>query len=572
MYKKNFNPHLQNDKLEKYLSQVFSLHKEYSNLTPYMKKNVLNISQAWILNLRKRQKLAKEYYQKEFNKQAYLITPLNPNAYTYSEKTEKIAKVPEILTYNSARIAIKLLEKENIINVERGSIYKLYKRRKKYYHPCTRIYLNTPFAWFTKLNYSDFDLIYLTLPHRDPQDNAKIKINEEERIRASEFENKQVNKINQVFKKANYPDLQYTRYFGYNESEYGRFYNSFQFLSSEERKELLKRMNWVEIDYKSFNPSICYFLSTGQHLTEDPYEKILIKLGLPIEYKKVIKTLFLSLFGSKSKKICLKSITNILCDYGIYINQPFTISLFDNKIKTFLKQKDLKENIKIKQYNDNPVNKYKLNFKDTVFVKEEFFKRFLKKFNLPLDTPHYVINSKYLYKLICEEHKEINNFFAVDACKQLQNIESQIIYKLMLKQIKHNILPLSIHDCVIVPKEYETLFINYSNTIKNEVLLKLYQNPQIFQNSTQISQNSKKLQNSIFLFKKYKLLKKREEREEGRKEKKQQPTHIKINITLYSYRGPPLILNFLYKTLNNNYFYNKIEKIKTFSFRERSFY
>lgn len=68
---------------------------------------------------------------------------------------------------------------------------------------------------------------------------------------------------------------------------------------------------------------------------------------------------------------------------------------------------------------------------------------------------------------VFESYKYLKKYLYYNSSYFTQNIESNIISKLMLEMIKDNILPISIHDCIIIPSQYE----NKYKLLMNQLLI-----------------------------------------------------------------------------------------------------
>jgi hypothetical protein len=126
---------------------------------------------------------------------------------------------------------------------------------------------------------------------------------------------------------------------------------------------------------------------------------------------------------------------------------------------------------------------------------------------------HYQLNALVIINSIEKVHNKISSYFYSDCSAFTQFSESTIIYNLMLEQIKYGILPLSIHDSIIVPKQYKELFENlmikyfleYVRTSKNFISKNiLYINTLIYKKYLIIRNIIKKLNlniiyNNIFI-------------------------------------------------------------------------
>jgi len=366
----------------------------------------------------------------------YILVPQSPNEYTKLKSTNL-----NKYSYSSMQLGLKILKYYNLIYVQKGK--RKNKETKKLKGICTKIYLNDVSKWkVSKETTLHFFTYFNCFPLQTPN-YIFIRHNNKQKILKNKELDHSFNKINNFLKEKNLPQLQYKRIFINDLTKGGRYYNSFQFVPSYLRKQLLDFLEWEEIDFKSFNPSICYILEKISY-NEDLYEKILKELPIKRQdyfiYRPIIKKLFLCVFGSKSKKQAIKSIQlQLLFTYGLFLSKRYE--------KQYLNLK----NLKLSPF---------FNYVEEEKIKKQLstFKSFLKKKNLEKPEEIIFFTPEIIIEAIEKAHTPIKKYFYNQFSLTLQNLESKIITKLMLQQIYHNLLPLSIHDCIIVPKKYSLLF------------------------------------------------------------------------------------------------------------------
>ena len=439
----------------------FNLPHRYEDLSflPYIeenysfkkKKQVDKICRTMIYNL-----FNKSY--NGFNKEEsekYNCIPLSPNKFPLNE-----------FSYRSTKNALQVLSDLDMIKIKKGKKYlwRVKQGDKIFWSDdphkeslTTQIFLNcNADKWknlcdILNIRYITFGKILFTSD--SPYSKAPIvereklfdengkKIRDDRGIQKfkqtanfNKVHNYQIRYINSAIRNLYHPDLTYHRVFGKDDNEMGRYYNSFQRIPKSFRKYIYEQENWTEIDYTACQPNILYYMATGKpykevYGTDDVYMALIDRLCLHPEYRELAKILFISIVSCNSRKQTLQSFTYTLSQWGIYnTNEQQGI-------------KDL----------DKPYNPYK------------FYQHFSK------DTPCTIINSKYLLKIMEEVYKEFIQYFYCSAYKITQSIESKIITEIMIHQVNDNIIPLTIHDAIVVPKEYE----NKYNELSKKLFIKI---------------------------------------------------------------------------------------------------
>jgi len=241
---------------------------------------------------------------------------------------------------------------------------------------------------------------------------------------------KQVNKFNEaLLKKDN--DLtknwKYYRIFGENDTEYGRFYSNFQRKPKVVRNRWCKSRNLVEIDFKNMNPRILHALETDENFDGDFYNDYLDACQLPHDLRPLAKKIFMVALGTSSRDIAEKAIRHTLAyDMGVYSS-------------------------KIKQYKVIDFNELDDRNRLTYWI-------WKKKNKIDYNLSAFLTNEIYLLDKLEKAFPKLNKYFYTNIHSVVQNIESSIICNLMEEMLNDDILPLTIHDCMIVPERLKSKY------------------------------------------------------------------------------------------------------------------
>lgn len=245
------------------------------------------------------------------------------------------------------------------------------------------------------------------------------------------------------------------RIFGSDETQFGRYYSNFHNVPKKIRHKFYEENNLVEIDFKSFNPQLLYLLSTGKkYKGKDIYTDVLQSANLPIEYRPLVKIALNSMISCKDEKQAISSIRRELSLAGCYDISNREKPILFSKSKRILNKIDSVENEKILKKSDKTKKKYKL--KNRIRSYNFLFERFCA--DLETRPIHFLFTPEYLINHIKRTHSSISQYFFRSKSNLTQNLESNIITNCLLTQIYFNQLPLSIHDSIIVKKEYKQLF------------------------------------------------------------------------------------------------------------------
>ena len=347
-----------------------------------------------------------------------LLVPLSTNI--WSKKTKKNKRLWKLINIGFTRHKLKkylfILKKLNIIDIKTGIYYGENEDNKT-----TIIELNNIAYWtlsFTQEEYIKvFDEIY-NIHHIYRTNNTKCLIrtkDNEEQI----LQNTTLDKINSGC--FDHSFLKYKQVYNNSINEGGRFYSVFNGLPKAERKFLLKKINYSEIDFTSMIINTIHLAITGTLLNYDIYIKILTKLKIE----------FPSLTVKNDRK-WIKKIT----------------LLFFNTENWFQYCEVAKT--EIKNYLNNNSN-------DFLMKTNNYYSLFSKIKKIIIDIAPYL--EPFIFKLNC--------FWT-------QNIESQVSATLMQKMIEKNYLPLSIHDAICVPNSEVKTIKKEKNKILKQKINELY--------------------------------------------------------------------------------------------------
>lgn len=412
-----------------------------------------------IYNIHNRMLLDK---RKKINRkiERYLLINKNPNQYPFKN-----------YTYYEIINSIKILKELNIIEEITG--YRKYYRNDNkwnfYEATLTKIFLKPFEEWnIKKLNLSWFEFSLILFCYKKPKPIIKTRIKTKEKNKII-FDDtiinppnisEDLNYINKYLIKNNLSNLQYSRIYGKNINSYGRFYNSFQNIPKSLRKKILKEQNWIELDYKSCIINILHLLKTEKFYNGDIYNDILNSNNLPLEFRDFFKSVLIIAINVKNKDKAIKAIRSELINHGLY--------------SKFYKNKSFKK------LNKNNIPEY-LNYQLKLF--NFYFKNINSYYHF---TPEYILS-------ILENILILKEFLYSNSSSYTQNIESNSINKIMKYMINKKILPLSIHDCIIIPKKYQYLIENYMNNI---LLIEC----NLYKNKKNIKYNNYNFYNSFLLY------------------------------------------------------------------------
>jgi len=406
------------------------------------------------------------------------------------------------LSVRRANRCIQLLESENIISARNGGrIYTSYtgtdKRiidRIKSIDPLYRIiddtYMYCSRSWMTQItmkpimewnwvkSLSGWDLIHFIITiHNFPKNESKtnstseykrkyldlynnvfcqdkckdengfpitdkrmIKSNRVKKLitRSNELEEQLVDTINATILSTELiPDdvkwfFIYSRQFGKDTTQNGRFYSNFNRVKKEYRDQILKTLDYTEIDMKNTNLNILWKLATGKYyweITDSDFYSDLVRHTY-VNYnltdadikvlRPIYKQLMLSMLGSNSISSCSRALRKMLIDFGCH-----------------------------EEKNPKKIKNRK--------TKEERWRTFLEERHLPLNSKYKILKFEYIESGLITFCEPIQDYLWNDATVLCMNLESRMIEKVMFESIKDGYLPLSIHDCICVPRKEQVL-------------------------------------------------------------------------------------------------------------------
>ncbi len=256
---------------------------------------------------------------------------------------------------------------------------------------------------------------------------------------------KENNDINSYFYQKGHPELSYDRIFNENTDGGGRVRSQFHSIPKGLRKMILKEQGWCEVDFSEFNPQLQYVMATGVYYIGDGYDAILKACDLPWQYRPLAKKVILMVIGTDNREKARKAIQSYLArEVGLYNNvkmPPYKVEAVGG---------DFVQEVGLYAY---------LRYCD-----------FLSENGLPENLPMYQINPDYLLDILEEVHQPISQFFYSNIHTVAQNLESKIILRIIHKMMSMDILPITIHDCCIVPLEYKKYFEDYRHTVLVKVV------------------------------------------------------------------------------------------------------
>ncbi len=452
---------------------------EYSNfnLGAYIKKkynykkieNHEKFCYQLLLNLLKRR------YNNNLKNQ-YVCIYKKPNEYIskISNKIEGIAK------YNVAMNCIKLMEELGIIKINLG-YKKLHHRDSKTgeWVEFTRINKDKKTGEITKEvdammttlilndNYDEWKIAELGISWRDVAhilflnkkytksgvlirnkvkiEGSKKRKNIDTPMDESDDLVKEIKEINSYFNQKGHPELSYYRVFNDDTAGGGRLVTQFHSIPKGLRKKILEEQGWCEVDFSEFNPQLLYVIATGGYYAGDVYDAILEACDLPLQYRPIAKKVILMVIGTDNREKARKAIQSYLVkEVGLFNNvkmPPYKVEVVGG---------DLVQEVGLYAYLR--------------------YCNFLNDNGLPENLPMYQINPDYLLDILEEVHQPISQFFYSNIHTVAQNLESKIMLRIIHRMISMDILPITIHDCCVVPLEYKEYFESYKHDVLEEVV------------------------------------------------------------------------------------------------------
>lgn len=325
------------------------------------------------------------------------------------------------LTATKVTNTILLLEKAKVITVEKGKRYfsKKSDSLKTSKSILTQVSLRHPFEWSKALlnnftlpeflsYYSRLEDFALEYSNEDMEAYYRkfyscgvfVKTSRKKTIpvTVSPKERATMIYINSLFTGDLYK-YSYVRIFLGSRKGGGRFFNSFNngLITGAERKSLLRKFNYAEVDLPNFNLQAFYYLTYGKFYNGDFYEDL------------------------------SKDIQNLLK----VKSDPITLRSLAKKILTvcFNSEKDTAMRwiaVTLKEYSDKEVST--------------------------------LLSVGDVYRMVRLRFAPLQNFLFKKNYKLLQYIESEVLKEVLIKMVDKSLLPLSVYDSVLIPREYEKEF------------------------------------------------------------------------------------------------------------------
>lgn len=463
-------------KLHKYHNKEYDcIYSYFENVLSsfYCKKShykrIIRFSINIVLNLKKRKRLF-DYYSNIENSQVksnYIQIPLKSNYYSDKQYLEEnsiwnmnVSKYK--LSYHMVLVSIKLLQKLNIISIDKG--YRKYNLLEvidgipKYEVEesiMTKIYMKDELEWniekyFDKKNQLNFlktveihTILNMSLKKKN---DIKHKILSEDYVVMTEKSYDQNNtsihyrraplkhrifmqKLNKKIQKMGFSPCMYQyRIFGYNTYENGRFYDPITFMKKVVREKLLQYFNYKEIDFEASAINIFHVYDSGKRYKGDPYIAVLLNTE---EAKKHLSNVDIINW----RKI-FKNIINISLSTSYHKGKAAIINL-------------LTEN-----------NLYRLN--ETPILQDG--------------------NLKFSWYSIFNAIKETfpslyeKNFLFNNQSSSMMNIESHCALLMKKEMLHKNIYPITIHDAFIVPSSHHEYFDKYKDNALHISISRYFKN------------------------------------------------------------------------------------------------
>ena len=291
----------------------------------------------------------------------------------------------------------------------------------------------------------------------------------ETKVRASYEYIEEVRKVNDLFPENIRNQCKYKRAFSENLNSGGRLYGLINQMTKDQRLVLiLSPFNYVEVDFTALIPNTIKYYVSGAFYTSRPYnlvaktiieDKIRSNKGKDIVTNeeivnivaKAIKQPILMLFnGDTSNQRTITAIQYSLAENGL--------DNFPDEVE------DVKNQILIKT---NDPDRYR---KATIYKlskKRPRWKQFVQNNDFPDYDLDYFITPKNIYDGLSKALPELRPFLLTENWNWTQLIESNTILKIVEYIKEDNLLPLIVHDCIIVPKEYEP---KYADIMKKELI------------------------------------------------------------------------------------------------------
>jgi len=243
--------------------------------------------------------------------------------------------------------------------------------------------------------------------------------------------------------------VQYKRIFNEKNKSRGRYYSQFQFIPRKDRKKWLPP-KFVENDFHASQLNILYTIITGDRFKlengeyGDCYLEVCKNLNLPKEYRKLIKTFFLSILSSNRDK-ALKSIRFGLAKSG-HLYSEILKQYPEDVVSKWINSKEPR--IQIASYYINTLKvipqstlEFEKTCKTILSIQKRHNKFFQSNITIHLLKPERIIKS------ILETHKQIEPLlFNPSISSKITYLESIISHEVIKESYNQSIPVLAIHD------------------------------------------------------------------------------------------------------------------------------
>lgn len=262
---------------------------------------------------------------------------------------------------------------------------------------------------------------------------------------------KHVEQINSMWPNELVSYYKYHRVFTTYETDGGRFYGSFPSMSKSYRKAfILDPFHYVEVDFSAFVPNAMKQFTNSEYFTERPYNK-------------VAKTLIISKNKGRKQKYSTDN---------DFIN---TIANCIKRVILILLNNDRIDNSTINKLKNNPeanrilveVGLYNT-IQEFLLVKKSCKNNFRERENLlylyrkerwnsdnGIECPRFKVSPANVATAIKKGAPELKSFLFLSTWGWTQLLESELLIDLAEEMRKDKLLPLFIHDSIVVPKELE---------------------------------------------------------------------------------------------------------------------
>ena len=217
-----------------------------------------------------------------------------------------------------------------------------------------------------------------------------------------------------------------------NELERGRLNSPFQHLKKNLRQVIYDRFDLEELDFDGFNLNLFFLKETGSKYDGDVYTDIMKRMGVigksdQRAYRPIFKQLVLTIFGVESREDAMGSFVKSLTEFGLW---------WDDR----------------EAYSD---------------VMERW-RAYLSDQGLDPDTRRPFLPVYDLIEAVEDVCSPIRNYLFRKLTDYAQNVESRVIVEIGKHMVADGLLPLLIHDALVVPQEFAKKY----DVLKEEIHLR----------------------------------------------------------------------------------------------------